>query len=139
MQIDDDNPPPLDELEAAVRYAPGDRVAWLRLSDGYALADMFEACIPILQQALRLAPRDPHSHAALGHAFLAIESPREAIPHFEEAKRLDPDPDRAGRRTFDLAAALDEAGEHAAAVGLFRKALELDRWNAAPRRGAKLP
>jgi superkiller protein 3 len=126
MQIDDDKPPPLAELEAAVQRSPGDPAAWQRLADGYAVADRFEASVEILEHALRLAPHDPDAHSALGHMLRVVDRARDAIRHMQEAARLDRDPDQGARRTFDLAASFDEAGEHATAVDLFRKVLELD-------------
>ena len=124
------DPPPLDELEAAVQRAPADVEAWLRLSDGYGAAEMPELRAEILQHAVRIAPASADARGCLGDALIDAGRPRDAIPHLQEAARLDPD--HAAWRTFDIGIAFAQDGDHATAVEHFRKALELHpRFEAA--------
>lgn len=124
MTTDDPDPPPFAELEAAVHVNPGDPQAWLRLADGYRAAEMPELGAEILRHAVRLAPRDPEVRGSLGIALLEARQAKEAIPHLDEAVRLDPD--NAAERTFELGVGFAEAGDHATAAALFRRAAELD-------------
>lgn len=119
---DTDSRPPLAELEAAVQRSPGDSAAWRDLANAYCTAEAFELAADILGHAVRLAPRDPDARFRLGMALIEGRNPRDAIPHLQEALRLDPD--RFGLRSFDLGVAFEEAGQPAAAATHFRTATE---------------
>jgi predicted Zn-dependent protease len=64
-------------------------------------------------------------------ALIEAGQPKEAIPHLEEAVRLDPD--NAAERTFELGHGFAAAGDHATAAALFRRAAELDPRHKAAR------
>ena len=115
--------PPLADLEAAVTRSPGDVEAWLRLAAGYNLAEVPALGAEVLRHAVRLAPASADAHAALGDALIRIGRAQEAIPHCQEAARLDSD--NSAWRTFEIGFAFAKAGDHATAVNHYRKALGL--------------
>jgi tetratricopeptide (TPR) repeat protein len=82
---------------------------------------------PALQFLGRKFLQIPDQADALpGQALLGLGADTGDFPHgqgLQEALRLDPDD--AADLTFDLGAALDEAGDHATAATHFRKAVEL--------------
>ena len=124
MQPDTDEPPPLDELEAAVHRSPGDAGAWCRLAFGYSAEDMDELAVELLTHAVRLAPRDADVFMQFGFALIEAGRSREAIASLQEAARLDPD--GVPSRTFDVGCAFAASGDNATAADHFRKALDLD-------------
>jgi tetratricopeptide (TPR) repeat protein len=123
MTTDNDKPPPLAKLEAAVHRSPGDVGAWRELADAYCAADMFALALELLEHAVRIAPRDAGTRQFLAIVLREVGRPRDAIPHLQEALRLDPD--NPASLTSDLGAAFDEAGDHAEAATHLRKAVEL--------------
>jgi tetratricopeptide (TPR) repeat protein len=129
MPTDSNPPPPFAELEAAVHRTPGDVAAWRELAGAYWWADEVALALAVLEHAARIAPWDVETRRSAGHVLRELGRPRDAIPHYREALRLDPESAADGE--LDLGAALDEAGDHAAAVPHFRRAVELE-----PRMGA---
>jgi tetratricopeptide (TPR) repeat protein len=123
MTTDNDKPPPFAELEAAVHRSPGDVGAWRDLAEAYCATDMFALALELLEHAVRIAPRDPSTRQFLSTVLREVGRPRDAIPHLQEALRLDPE--NAASLTFDLGAAFDEAGDHAEAADHLRKAVDL--------------
>ena len=77
----------------------------------------FGAARSLVNEAIRLLPRESRFHGLLGELAMAAKDPREALGHFEKARQLDPGyfkpivqagmGDAAGR---DLAAAVSSAG-----------------------------
>jgi tetratricopeptide (TPR) repeat protein len=77
------------------------------------------------KQALTLEPgaeSNALTHAQLGWAFLACETPTQALRHFTEAVRLDP---KNGDAHHGLGLALVKLGQPSTAVGHARKAIQL--------------
>ncbi len=124
MTPDDPDPPPLAQLEAAVHRRPGDAGRWLALAEAYMAADAFDLSIPLLEQAVRLAPRHAEARRALVVALQEVGRGREALTHVREAIRLDPG--EPADQAFDLANALEAAGDLEGAAGQFRHTIAID-------------
>ena len=124
MTPDDPDPPPLAQLEAAVHRRPGDAGAWRSLAEAYMAADAFELSVPLLEQAVRLAPRDAEVRRILVVALHQLDRGRDALPHAREAIRLDPGDPAA--QAFEIAGALEEAGDLEGAADQFRRTIAID-------------
>lgn len=123
MARDSPAPPRLADLEAAVHRTPAAAAGWRDLGDAYMAADAFDLSIPILEHAIRLAPRDADLRWMLSTALGQVGREKEALRHVREALRLRPlEP---AEEAFHRGAALDDAGDPAAAEHL-RRALFFD-------------
>jgi len=70
---------------------------------------------------LKSRPTDPAAWTALGDALLSAGAMPDAIDAFQKAATLAP----TGKRVFRLAAVLQQAGQTAPALGLYRQAVQL--------------
>jgi tetratricopeptide (TPR) repeat protein len=124
MTLHTADPNALARLEAAVQRRPADVGALGALADAYMAADAFDLATPLLEHAVRLAPRDARLRWQLVECLRQVERGRGALAHVREALRLDPgDPADAA---FQLAIALDDAGDGPAAAECYRRSLALD-------------
>lgn len=71
---------------------------------------------------LRRAPADPEAWSRLGEALLAAGAAADAIEALQKAATLQP----TGARIFRLAAALQQLGQHQAALALYQQAVQTD-------------
>jgi TolB-like protein/class 3 adenylate cyclase len=74
------------DLEPLAAYTSTD------LATVYECAHEFEKSVEIAKQAVDLDPRHPWAHHILGWSLLHQGKPHEAIPHFEQERKLEENP-----------------------------------------------
>jgi tetratricopeptide (TPR) repeat protein len=74
------------DLEPLAAYTSTD------LAMVYECARQFDKSVAVARQAVDLDPRHPWAHHILGWSLLHGGKPREAIPHFEQARKLGENP-----------------------------------------------
>ena len=84
----------LDEAEksylTAIRLDRRSRDAWANLADVYRERGQDAACLKTLRDALKILPRDPGLHHALGLAYVRGKQPERALDSLETAWSLGP-------------------------------------------------
>ncbi|HEU0167177.1 MAG TPA: tetratricopeptide repeat protein [Chloroflexota bacterium] len=100
-------------LQLAVREAPANAEAHVRLAEAFRALGRWAEAVAHLELALQLRPDDAATHALLGDVLQVSGRPAAAVPRYRAALRLD----RAlpGARA-NLAAALLAAGQPGAAL-----------------------
>jgi len=109
--------------EAAVQLSPGDPAAWTRLSEAYEAAGSLELSAVALTQAVRLEPAGAARHFNLGALLSRLRRWRDALPHFQEALRLDRDRAHNWRAVGRV---LDELEQYGDAARHLQEALRRD-------------
>jgi tetratricopeptide (TPR) repeat protein len=94
------------------------QLARIALATGHA-----EAALPLLDQAIKLKPRNAAFRDAFGQALLACGRLAEAVAAYRHAVRLDKSSPAA---ICNLAGALTAFGDHAEATQCLRRAIALD-------------
>jgi tetratricopeptide (TPR) repeat protein len=112
------------DLDEAVSLQPGFAEAWSDL--GIARKSLLDdvGALEAFAKAVRLAPSDPVAQTRLGSELLALGRPHDALPHLEEAVRLDPENQSA---LYSLQRALRLAGQAEQAEAVKGKLNELLR------------
>jgi protein O-GlcNAc transferase len=115
--------PALDLFKQALDVGAGNNSAAVWKSIGDVQLELFDrdAALQAYTQALRLQPREPQTHLALGRFYLDRGEPQTAIEHIRAA--LESDPSLAGA-DFLLGSAYRQNGDLPAAVNVLKKALE---------------
>lgn len=93
----------------------------------------YEHALTALHRVLELAPRMPEAHANAGYALLGLKRTAAARDFFESAIALNA---MQANAYYGLAAALDELGDRAGAIGAMRSYLHLAK-DEDPRHLAK--
>ncbi|GIL07020.1 MAG: hypothetical protein BroJett031_35400 [Betaproteobacteria bacterium] len=93
----------------------------------------YEHALTALHRVLELAPRMSEAHANAGYALLGLKRTAAARDFFEGAIALNP---MQANAYYGLAAALDELGDRAGAIGAMRSFLHLAK-DEDPRHLAK--
>ncbi len=105
----------------ALRLDPNFVPALVNLADLYRLKGADDKGEPLLLEALKREPKNPEAHEALGLWLVRNEREEEALGHFEQAARLDPeDP----RHSYVYGIALQSAGQTDRAVRVLEGAVK---------------
>jgi predicted Zn-dependent protease len=121
-------------LEEVLRKDPDNPEPNYLLGDLLLARDEPERAIPLLEKAVRIAPREPHGQGALGRAYALVGRSADAIPHLKEALPVDED----GSLRLQLARAYQAAGRAELARAAmrdyedFKKAAQADEGPSAP-------
>ena len=111
-----------ESYRAGLKINPQSDPAWLNL--GLALREVGEReeALRCCRQALALNPIDPHIHYNLA-LMMRESSPIEALDHYDQALRLDP---QLSQAWFNRAGLLCRLGQLEPALASFEQAIELD-------------
>ena len=113
-------------MEVTVATVPHHARARNNLGNALIAEDRTEEAIPVLYEALKLAPNEGFIYLNLGTAYLALKQFDRAIPLLQRAVEMVDDMHSHQALGF----AFFMKGDHAAAVPEFEKALEQDPGNA---------
>ncbi|HEV2416218.1 MAG TPA: tetratricopeptide repeat protein [Terriglobia bacterium] len=104
------------DLEQAVTLEPNFAEAWSDLGEARKTLLDNAGALAAFEKAVQFAPEDPVSQTRLGSELLDQKEAQQALPHLEEAARLNPGDQST---LYNLERALREAGhpEQAKAVG----------------------
>jgi len=106
----------LGQFEFAVQTDPGFVGGQLGLGIASRGNRDFARSLRALNEVVRLEPKWSTGHFQLGETYLAMSRPTEAIPHYERALPLSPDPRLIRRRIADAHVA---AGEYGKAIPIY--------------------
>jgi beta-barrel assembly-enhancing protease len=113
-----------DRYQKAIAGLKKSAPAYAKADEAVALARKgdFGAARSLVNEAIRLQPRESRFHGLLGELAVAAKDPREALRHFEKARQLDPGYFKpivqAGMVQYDL-------GNKAAAEPLLNQSMQL--------------
>ncbi len=115
------------EARAAATLDPQDTQNWQVLAQIYqnmisTAPDAREWAVQAYVKAIETSPSDPNLRITLGGIFLANNQPQQAVPFFNQAVSLKPD---LANAHFNLAVALNQAGDLQAAKTSYNNALNL--------------
>lgn len=83
----------LTEAEAlyhqVLASAPRHAAALVNLSSIHSTRGEYEACIALLDRAIKISPKEAYAHLARGHAFVTLENHREALRAYDKALGID--------------------------------------------------
>lgn len=127
-------PDPRSDAQGHAEAARRDEVK-LRFEQAVLMlhAREYEHALTALHRVLELAPRMPEAHANAGYALLGLKRTAAARDFFESAIALNA---MQANAYYGLAAALDELGDRAGAIGAMRSFLHLAK-DEDPRHLAK--
>ena len=108
-----------EHFETALRLQPGDAATRYNYAMALGRARDFAGAQRELEQCLRVNPDLAAAHALLGDLLMAKEQPGEAMPHYREVLRVEPN---SGRGLLGLASALVAMGNVKAAVPSLQRA-----------------
>lgn len=110
-------------LRRVLQVTPDDDVAHALMGLCHALLGNFRAAVSSYHRALRAEPDTPWYHHNIGHLLdLALDAPREALPHLQRAYRGAPEHDEIAS---SLAHCLARLGQLDEAHALAQRALRL--------------
>jgi tetratricopeptide (TPR) repeat protein len=114
------------DLERAVALQPDFAEAWSDLGEARKYLSDDDGALAAFRRAVELNPRDPVAQTRLGSQFLDSGKAHEAIPHLDEAARLDPQ-NQSALNGLQRALRQDGQSEKADAVKKQLAALLLER------------
>ena len=77
-------------LRRCLQWERGNHILHALMGLAQALLGNYRAAVSAYRDAVRLSPRNPWYHHNLGHLLdVALERPEDALPHLEEAHRLE--------------------------------------------------
>ncbi len=111
----------IEFFQRAASLAPRDPAPLVRLGDAYAASGGLAAAYEAYQQALARGSQSPSLDLDLGRLALRLDHPREAVAHFEAARKR-----REDVAVWNgLGVAHDAMGDHVQAQSDYRKGLAL--------------
>jgi Flp pilus assembly protein TadD len=105
----------------AIKLSPVFIPAMLNLADLYRANGMDAQAVPLIEKAIKAAPRDPAAHHAMGLLLVRQEKLGQAVSYLGKAAELD---SLNPRYTYVYAVALFESGQQESATKVLESALE---------------
>lgn len=112
----------IEELEKLLSSAPRARGLHYTLGCLYMESRLYEPARSQFEAELQLDAAYPRTHLQLGHVYLAMQKPAEAVPHLERALQVDPE--SAGAIWVDLGRAYGMLGQPGKAVQAYERAIQ---------------
>lgn len=122
----------MEQLDIAVRIAPSDDQAWLRLGLAAQNAGEPDRAIAAFRRVLRMNPAHPGAHYALGALYVQQNALERALHHNQLAVSLQP---QLAQAHENLALTLLKLGRRDEAIAYFQRSLALDPSSPGAREG----
>jgi tetratricopeptide (TPR) repeat protein len=116
-------PPPVSELQAAIKRDPSNAKLHIALGLAYWDRNDYPRALTAFRRAVKVGPRSAEAHNWLGVALSEKTDFPGAIAAFRKAIALDP---KYGRAYTNLGAALVRSSDFAGAAAVFQQALSLE-------------
>jgi tetratricopeptide (TPR) repeat protein len=119
----------IQELETLLQHDPKVRGLHYTLGCLYIEARQYDKALQQLDAEMSLDAPHPRTYLQLGHVYLALDKPSQALPLLEKAIQIEPG--SAGLVWVDMGRAYRALNRAAKAVGCFEKAIELGERSAS--------
>ncbi|MDQ6707531.1 MAG: tetratricopeptide repeat protein [Acidobacteriota bacterium] len=119
----------IGELEALLRRDPGVRGLHYTLGCLYTESRQYDKALDQFDKEMRLDPPYPRTYFQLGHVYLALEKPAQAMPLLQKAIQVEPE--SAGLVWVDIGRAYRLMDDPRKASVSFEKAIALGQRNAS--------
>ena len=113
----------LKKLERSIRLEKRDPMVNRLAGLNCVVLQRYDAARSFLEASAELAPNDPMAHYYLGRLYYTIQRFPQAVTEFEQVVKLNPS---FAKGHDNLGLALEAVGSEEAAIGAYRKAIELD-------------
>jgi len=119
----------IDELERLLQSDPKVRGLHYTLGCLYTESRLYDRALDQFQSELRLDAPYPRTYLQLGHVYLALEQPGEALQALQRSLAIDPE--SAGAVWIDLGRAYNMMDQPSKAAAAFENAIELGERKAS--------
>jgi tetratricopeptide (TPR) repeat protein len=128
-ELEGDKAEAIRQLEDVLKDDPKTSGIHYALGCLYTEARQYDKALPQFQAEMELNAPYPRTYLQLGHVYVALEKPREALPILHRALAMDPG--SSGLVWVDIAHAYRMLNEPEKSISAFEKAIELGQGSAS--------